>query len=284
VHAPAGAAGLPEVPATAHTADATAAAATVPDARASLMEALQHAAEHAAALAVGGALCLGSWGLMRGTVDAVLGPVFGPDATMGLLAAELGCGHLAGPRLMAGKRDAWTCAVCGFLAAAICCEVVLSFVREDVLHAQHMREAARVAGPLAPCTVQQPPHEDMPPDIASSGDGRAMRTWQAGKAQRDKDWYAAQREQCQQDAARQAAQQQSQADRMVRAADEHSPLEPYLFALLALVMSGTTAAAAASFGPLVGSLLSICRAVAGLFRRRKLEEAAGLGTGKGVRS
>jgi hypothetical protein len=276
-------AGLPEVLATEHTADCTAAPATehTPPAL-SLTEALQHTAEHAAALALCGALCVGSWGLMRGTFEAVLGQVFGADATVGLLAAELGCGHLVGPRLMAGKRDAWTRTLCGFLAAAICCEVVLSFVREDVLHAQHMREAAHVAAPLAPCTVRQPPHEDMPPDIASSGDRRAMRTWQAGKAERDRPWYAAQREQCTQDAARQTAQRQDQSAQLVKAADAHSPLEPYLFALLALVMSGTTAATATSFDPLVGGLLSIFRAIAALFRRPKPEGAAPvLGTGKG---
>jgi hypothetical protein len=209
---------------------------------------------------------------MRGTFDAVLGQVFGADATVGLLAAELGCGHLVGPRLMAGKRDTWTRALCGFLAAAICCEVVLSFVREDVLHAQHVREAHSQAAQMSPaqrCELKEPPKEDMPPDIAGSGDRRAMRTWQAGKADRDKQWYAAQQAQCAADAGRQSQQQRQDTDDMVKAADTHSALEPYLFALLALVMSGTTAATAASFGPLVGSLLSIFRAVVGVFRQQK---------------
>jgi hypothetical protein len=266
------------VPAAARAMDA----ATGDAARPSLLTALQHTTEHAAALALGGGVCWGSWALVHGTFAAVLGPEYADGAAVGLIGAELACGHLAAPRLMAGRRDAWTRTLFAFLAAAMACEVVLSFVREDVLHAQHVQQAHQQTAHLAPqpCQVQQPPHEDapvedMPADIAASGDRRAMRTWQAGaaqrardwqtgKAQRDRDWYAAQQQQCDRDAARQRQQQQQDGADLVKAADTHSPAEPYLFALLALVMSGTTAACAAAFAPFVRSLLQIPAALLAL--------------------
>jgi hypothetical protein len=233
-------------------------------------------------IGAGGALGWGSYSLMRGTFDAVLGADYGLGATIGLLAAEPVLGHLTAPRLMAGKRDAWTVTLAALLLSALACEVVLSFVREDVLHAKHVREAHQAAHMTAhPCVLQQPPHEDMPPDIAASGDRRAMRTWESGKGQRDRDWYAAQRDTCAADAARERQQQQGETDALVTAADTHSPAEPYLFALLALVMGGTTIAAGGAVSPLMRALLdipsSIAAALASLFRRKPQAPDTGQG-------
>jgi hypothetical protein len=248
-------------PAGAQAGSPAAPEAPVPPLRVSLRRALESALK----LTLGAALCVGSWGLMRGTFDGVLGVPYGEDATVGLLAAELALGHMAGPRLIARKRDWWTKILCALLVAALTCEVTLSFVREDVLHAQHVREAHKAAAQLVPkpCQVQQPPREDVPPDLA--GDRREEARWRADKRRRDDAWYAAQRQQCQEDASRQTAQADSETDDLVRAADTHNPLEPYLFALLALVMGGTTIAAGTAASPFLRALLDIpCAILAGI--------------------
>jgi hypothetical protein len=245
-----------------------------------LRESVHRALESAVVIGAGGALGWGSYSLMRGTFDAVLGADYGMGATIGLLAAEPVLGHLTAPRLMAGRRDAWTVTLTALLLSALACEVVLSFVREDVLHAKHVREAHQAAHvALHRCVLQQPPHEDMPADIASSGDRRAMRAWESGKGQRDRDWYAAQRDACAADAAGERQQQQGEADALVTAADTHSPAEPYLFALLALVMGGATIAAGGAVSPLLRALLDIPSGIVAaftrLFRRKPLASGQG---------
>jgi hypothetical protein len=187
----------------------------------------------------GAALALGEYALLRGVMDYLLpGSLdiwpgsLGAAAAIGLLSGELVCGHLAGERLMAGKRDAYTWALTALVVLFAVIAALLACVREVAAHAAHVAEAVKAT------------QLTVPPELASHP--RALTAWLTA----------------------QAAQQHEHLSTRVAAADEHSVFEVPVLVLAAVATSLAAAAAAAAVGELVHSLLAIPAGVVALFRRR----------------